>query len=113
MIEHPPRLTQKEAEDCLDYNPFDGDFGSPGDVVFSDRICIARRSSTCNDCLSPILPREHQRRHDAKYDGQMRTYRWCALCCRAMASWWDDDGDALSKRWALRSQHENKEPTHA
>lgn len=98
------RLSEQEVRDCLALNPFDGDFGSPGDIVLSDRICIARKPATCNDCVGPILPGEHQRRHDAKYDGEMRWYRWCFYCCRAMAASWTDDGKALNERWDLRKE---------
>lgn len=100
------RLTSKEEEGCLDLNPFDGDFGAPSDITFSDRICIARKPAVCRDCAGPILPREQQRRLEAKFDGQLRVYRWCVQCCRAMALSWDDDFAALEARWALRRQRE-------
>lgn len=102
------RLSEQEVRDCLALNPFDGDFGCHGDVVFSDRICTARKPGTCNDCAGPILPSEQQRRHDAKYDYEMRSYRWCFRCCRAMAAYWTDDGKALNERWVLRAQRRNE-----
>lgn len=102
------RLTSEEEQGCLDLNPFDGDFGAPGDVTFADRICIARTPAVCRDCAGPIHPREQQRRLEAKFDGQLRVYRWCAECCRAMALSWEDDFAALEARWALRRQREDE-----
>lgn len=96
------RLTEEEVEDCLSLNPFDGDFGAPGDIIFSDRVCIARKPGVCNDCAGPINPAEQQRRLDAKFDDEMRWYRWCFQCCQAMAASWEDDGAALQARWDLR-----------
>lgn len=100
------RLTAEEEQDCLDLNPFDGDFGAPGDITFSDRICVARKPAVCNDCSGQIQPKEQQRRLEAKFDGQLRVYRWCNHCCRAMALSWVDDGAALQTRWDLRKERE-------
>lgn len=102
-------LSEEESRRCLQLNPFDGDFGSPGDIIFSDRICIARTHCVCRDCLGAIEPKSQQRRLQAKFDDQMRTYRWCFDCCKAMALSWDDDGQALQARWDLRRQRETAE----
>jgi len=101
------RLTAEEEQACLDLNPFDGDFGCQGDITFSDRISVARTPAVCRDCAGLIQPREQQRRQEAKFDGQLRVYRWCVQCCRAMALSWDDDFAALEVRWALRRQRED------
>ena len=45
---------------------------------------------------------EAQRRAVWLFDGEMRTYRWCSLCCQAMALSWTDNGIALEARAALR-----------
>ncbi|CAG9172517.1 hypothetical protein CURE108131_22985 [Cupriavidus respiraculi] len=103
------RLSAKQVEDCLALNPFDGDFGSPGDMVFADRVCLARKPGTCNDCLGAINAGEQQRRLDAKFDDTMRSYRWCALCCHAMALSWHDNGAALQARWILRARANQQE----
>lgn len=101
-------LTTQQREDCLAYNPFDGDFGEPGDKVLRDRICRARKPAACGECLQPIASGDEQRRHDAIYGGEMRAYRWCSPCCAAMAKFWTDDGEALDARAAIRHQHQGR-----
>lgn len=95
-------MQDSKHRDCLKLNPFDGDFGSPGDRVFSDRISIARKLGECHTCGGEVKPGEEQRRHVGLYDDQMRTFRWCSLCCEAMAASWTDNGQALERRFALR-----------
>jgi hypothetical protein len=86
-----------EAE-CLKTNPFEGDFGSPGDKVLKDKIVTARKSGTCCLCLQEIIPGERVRTLAAIFDGEMRSYRWCSECCEALAASWTDDGRAWEER---------------
>jgi len=99
--EQPP-LTDEQKADCLSVDPFAGDFGGIGDRIFSDRIGKARKPGACGDCAGDILPGEEQRRLSALFDGEMRSYRWCSLCCAAMALSWTDDGEAMEERAELR-----------
>jgi hypothetical protein len=96
------KLTEKQEKDCLNYNPFEGDFGDPGDREFLDKIAVARKSGPCQDCYCEIKPGETIRRKVSLIDGDMRTYRWCFLCCEAMAKSWKDNGEAIDDRFALR-----------
>lgn len=100
--EGPPQLTEEQKADCLNVDPFAGDFGAIGDRIFSDRIGKARKPGTCGDCAGDILPGEEQRRLSALFDGEMHSYRWCSLCCAAMALSWTDDGEAMEDRAELR-----------
>jgi len=88
--------------DVLAFHPFQDDFGLPSDRCFSDRIVTARRVGVCHDCAGGIKMGEAQRRAVWLFDGEMRTYRWCSLCCQAMALSWTDNGIALEARAALR-----------
>lgn len=101
-----PRLTDEQRTDCLNVDPFAGDFGAPGDRIFSDRIGKARKLGECGDCAGEIAPGEEQRRLTAVFDGALRSYRWCHLCCSAMALSWTDDGEAWEERFALRRMRE-------
>lgn len=38
---------------CLQINPFEGDFGVPGDRVLSDKIVTGRSDKPCVECLTP------------------------------------------------------------
>lgn len=94
-------ITFDEAE-CLKYYPFEGDFGSPGDRILSDRIVTTRKPAQCHMCLNPAEPGSRSRVLKAIYDGELRTYRWCSDCCAAMARVWDFDGDPFEERMRVR-----------
>ena len=85
---------------CLQTNPFEGDFGSPGDRVLKDKISTARKGGLCGMCLQEIVPRERVRVLVAVFDGGLMSYRWCSECCAAMAASWTDDGVS----WELRAR---------
>lgn len=71
----------------LGFDPFEGDFGSPGDKVFTNRMAIARKPGPCSHCDMEITKGERVRRQTSKLDGELMTHRWCALCCAAMANY--------------------------
>lgn len=91
-------------EDVLAYNPFDGDFGEPGDRTLVDRMATARKRGPCHLCDGEIVPGERIRRRTDVASGEIMSFRWCAGCCVAMAASWKDDGRALERREALRKQ---------
>lgn len=91
-----------DEQKCLQYNPFEGDFGEPGDRVLKDKICTSRKTGECHNCGTCIQPGERTRRLTAVFGGQLLSYRWCELCCSAMAAWWTDDGEAMTARFASR-----------
>ncbi len=102
-------MTETQETDCLKCNPFEGDFGSPGDKVLKDKIVTARKGGTCGMCLQEIQPCERVRTLAAIFDGAMRHYRWCEKCCEAMAASWTDNGDAWTARVALERTGPNVE----
>ena len=87
--------------DILSYDPFQGDFGDQGDYIFKDRLVIARKQFQCVHCCGTILPRQLNRYLVARFDGQMRTYRWCSTCCDAMAQSLHDGGTSIDARTNL------------
>jgi hypothetical protein len=89
-----------KEDDCLHWFPFADDFGAPGDRVLEDKVVTARKAGACFDCTRPINPGERIRTMSAKFDGELRRYRWCALCCEAMAA--EDPTEAMEARLALR-----------
>lgn len=90
----------------LGFDPFEGDFGDPGDMVFSNSMVIARKPGPCSHCGLTIGKGERVRRQNSKFDGRLMTHRWCALCCAAMAVYdtqsEDDDREELPD-YELRS----------
>lgn len=79
-----------DEESCLEYNPFEGDFGSPSDRILTDKIVTARKSRKCDICLELIQPKERIRVLTAIFDGGMMWYSWCSECCHGMAQWESD-----------------------
>jgi len=71
---------------CLLVNPFESDFGD-GERVLSDKIVGARKVHFpgCLCCFGGIAKDEAHRARVEVSHGQARTYRWCQLCCEAMA----------------------------
>lgn len=94
-------MTDDEAN-ILDFDAFQGDFGAPGDRVLTNKMGIARKPGECQDCGQEIKPGERVRMMSAVFDGELMRYRWCALCCAAMASYEQDHGEAYEARCALR-----------
>ena len=92
-----------DESDCLDLNPFEGDFGDGRDRTLSDRIVTARKlhSSCCHDCGGDVLKGERHRSRVDIADGEFFTFRWCSECCAAMAKSWVDNGVAMEARAEL------------
>ena len=94
----------------LDYDPFEGDFGEPGDNVFSDRLVLSRKTYECFHCSGVIAVGEKHRSRYEKRDGEMRSFRWCRKCCEAMvaeliAEESDDDPDEPADRFPFECRH--------
>lgn len=67
-----------------DYDPFSSDFGECGDITFSDKMVKSRKEYVCGHCKGDIKNGEIHRNLNAKIEGQLMSYRWCADCCAAM-----------------------------
>ena len=95
----------------LDFDPFEGDFGSPGDRTLSDAMVKARKGHTCWHCKGPIQPGDIYRKRCDIVDGQMEHAKWCALCCEAMVeelkiAHGDIDDDELDERYPFEDRHD-------
>jgi len=100
-------LTNDEKANILSCDPFEGDFGDQNDRVFLDRMSVARKQGDCSFCKSPIQPGDEQRRMTARFDGELRSYRWCVSCCLGMAGL--DAGDDEDQLTAQQRQGEGGE----
>lgn len=85
-------------DDCLSADPFAGDFGDQGDRVLKDKIVKCRKPGPCHDCAQQIQPGEVARSMAAVFDGELMNFRWCNLCCAAMAK----DGEDEESEWEKR-----------
>lgn len=85
----------------LSIDPFAGDFGGTDDKLFSDRFVTSAKFhvAACNICCEDIVKTERHRVIRQKFDGEMRTYRFCYLCCVATEQeYGDPESDALEAR---------------
>lgn len=79
---------------ALHFNPFEGDFGEPGDRVLSDAMVKARKPYHCSHCGGPVVIGELHRARTDVICGDLMRWRWCALCCEAMVKQMDDGDDS-------------------
>jgi hypothetical protein len=87
-----------DENECLEVNPFEGDFGTPSDRILKNKIVTARKGRVCGMCREVIKPGERIRTLTAIFDGQLMSYHWCSACCSAMATSWNDGGVAWESR---------------
>lgn len=94
-----------DEKQCLSCNPFEGDFGAPGDKVLEDKIVTARKARPCVLCGQNVTPGTRVRVRAEVYSGQFYRFVWCTDCCVAMAKSWDDNGNAYEVRAAIGRQN--------
>lgn len=76
--------------DVLAYNPFEGDFGEPGDRPLTDKMVTAAKAHPeCHCCGCPIEKGERHRYKAEISDGELMDWRWCWACCVAMCEVWN------------------------
>ena len=65
-------MAEQATDDLiLSFDPFEGDFGTPGDKVFTNRMVIARKPGPCSHCDMEIAKGERVRRQTSKFDGDL------------------------------------------
>lgn len=97
-------IDKQALEDALDFDLFEGDFGTPGDTELSNKIVISRGEYKCHICHGPVLKGEVHRRATWKFDGELMSYRCCNECCKAMVASVNGDyeeDDPIEARYAL------------
>lgn len=97
----------------LDFNPFEGDFGEPGDRTLRDALVQAKKPHECTHCGGPIIVGEKHRSRTDVISGDLMSYRWCSLCCDAMLAEMkelDDDIPELSLPYERRAKATKDQP---
>ena len=89
---------------ALDYNPWG--FDESDYRVLSNRFVTTRRPSECAICFDPIPAGSRARSQSEILEGQAKTFRFCMICCDAMATvaLREDDGEALQARHDIGSK---------
>lgn len=71
---------------ALNFDPFQGDFGEPGDRELSDKIVTAKKDHPeCSCCGGAIKAGTKNRVKREVYDRELVVNRWCQECTEAMA----------------------------
>jgi hypothetical protein len=103
-------MKEFNEDNALCYDPFQGDFGCPGDVIFSDKFVIARKEGPCFECKTTITKGERVRRQSGVFDGEMLSFRFCRACCHAFSLAFEEDyeahKEAMEERQRVREQNE-------
>lgn len=94
-------LSPLAEDDVIACDPFEGDFGEPGDRTLKDKMVNARKTGPCHLCGQQIEPGERVRSRTDVFEGEIMSFRWCNACCHAMALSWTDDGKAWEHRASL------------
>jgi hypothetical protein len=93
--------------DACRFNPFEGDFGDPGDRELRDKIVTFRFTHDCCMCPATIRNGEKGRALTMLWaDGSpapVCTYRYCNACTVAMSKVFKDNGKALDARPVRRA----------
>jgi hypothetical protein len=86
-----------DRQACLSFDPLEGDFGEPGDREIKNYLTVSRKGGPCDWCAATIISGAPIRRRVMHLDGEMRTFRYCIDCCRAMARSNSDDYDEAER----------------
>lgn len=100
-------IDKQALEDALDFDLFEGDFGTPGDTELSNKIVTSRGEYKCHICAGEILKGEIHRSSTWKFDGELMSYRCCNSCCAAMVKSVNceyEEEDPIEARYALGHQ---------
>ena len=66
----------------MNYNIFEGDFGSPGDRILSHKIIKSNGKNKCTNCGNIIEKGEENLVKNAVFYGEgFMSYRLCESCC--------------------------------
>ncbi len=74
---------KQDLDDALDFDIFEGDFGTPCDTELSNKIVTSRGEYKCHICAGEILKGENHRSTTWKFDGELMSYLiWKEHCMR-------------------------------
>ncbi|AUZ70349.1 MULTISPECIES: hypothetical protein [Citrobacter freundii complex] len=100
-------LNKQDLDNALDFDLFEGDFGTPCDTELSNKIVTSRGEYKCHICAGEILKGENHRSTTWKFDGELMSYRCCNECCVAMVKSVNgeyEEEDPIEARYALGHQ---------
>ncbi|EDT1620314.1 hypothetical protein LS97_002143 [Salmonella enterica subsp. enterica] len=98
---------KQDLDAALDFDLFEGDFGTPFDTELSNKIVTSRGEYKCHICAGEILKGENHRSTTWKFDGELMSYRCCNECCMAMVksvNYEYEEDDPIEARYALGHQ---------
>lgn len=93
----------ESISEAIGFDPFEGDFGSPGDRTLKDKIVKFRKPHLCHICNGTTAVGEVGRNRVDVFEGELYSFYFCHECCVAMylASLDDCDEETICQRYAL------------
>ena len=96
-----PFSVNYDLDDALTFDAFEGDFGYGDECTIKNKIVKAKKEHKCHNCNEKILKGEKNRIMVEKVNGELMTFRWCALCCVAMICDEESGGASFDQRSRL------------
>lgn len=91
-------LTAADERSVLNFDPW-GERDATHVTLRSGFVNV-RKTHQCDICFGPIAAKERVWAKTETDDGQVKTFRFCAECCYAIAHRFDElDGDDLDAAW--------------
>ena len=92
----------ESISEALYFDPFEGDFGEPGDRTIKDKIVKFRKPHRCHICDVTTQVGEVGRNRVDVFAGALYSVYFCHECCVAMVASLDDcDDETIIQRYAL------------
>ena len=80
-------------EEALDFNLFEGDFGSPDDKEFDNKIVKVRKEHECHICSLRTPVGSYARYSVWLFDGDFMKYYVCQDCLDAIVQYENEEYD--------------------
>ena len=106
------RFTDYEKELVLAFDPFEGD-DVGADRRLRDKVVVPRRRHTCFNCSTVGEPGVEERVIVDMFEGELKEYRFCNKCCRALVddlkAEEDEEFDPSASRYHARFEEHLKD----
>ncbi|MGL4885373.1 MAG: hypothetical protein ACRC4V_03330 [Aeromonas veronii] len=92
----------ESISEAICFDPFEDDFGEPGDRTLKDKIVKFRKPHRCHICGTTTTVGEVGRSRVDVFEGKLYSFYFCHECCVAMVTSLDDcEDETLIQRYAL------------
>lgn len=76
-----------------------GDYDGDAAQFYNEKLVTARKAHVCYECQEPIAKGQQHERVTGKWDGDIRTYRFCAGCWEILHEFSEDGAMCFGVTW--------------